>query len=77
MTFKEYVNPIWTGLFPNLRRMNEGVQKDIQVNFGVSRFPFGMVTLYTEKGWCAPNQFLPTKSLIDNWCTLVICLSNF
>ena len=29
MTFKEYVNPIWTGLFPNLRRLNEGVQKDI------------------------------------------------
>ena len=28
MTFKEYVNPIWTGLFPNLRRLNEGVQKD-------------------------------------------------
>ena len=27
MTFKEYVNPIWTGLFPNLRRLNEGVQK--------------------------------------------------
>ena len=29
MTFKEYVNPIWTGIFPNLRRLNEGVQKDI------------------------------------------------
>ena len=29
MTFKEYVNPIWTGLFPNLRRLNEWVQKDI------------------------------------------------
>ena len=28
MTFKEYVNPIWTGRFPNLRRLNEGVQKD-------------------------------------------------
>ena len=28
MTVKEYVNPIWTGLFPNLRRLNEGVQKD-------------------------------------------------
>ena len=28
MTFKEYVNPIWTRLFPNLRRLNEGVQKD-------------------------------------------------
>ena len=27
--FKEYVNPIWTWLFPNLRRLNEGVQKDI------------------------------------------------
>ena len=27
MTFKEYVNPIWTGIFPNLRRLNEGVQK--------------------------------------------------
>ena len=38
MTFKEYVNPIWTGLFPNLRRLNEGVQKTFQVNFGVSRF---------------------------------------
>ena len=37
MTFKEYVNPIWTGLFPNLRRLNEGVQKD-SPSFGVSRF---------------------------------------
>ena len=27
MTFKEYVNLIWTGLFPNLRRLNEVVQK--------------------------------------------------
>ena len=24
MTFKEYVNPIWTGLFPNLRRLKGG-----------------------------------------------------
>ena len=71
MTFKEYVNPIWTGLFPNMRRLRGGgAKKTFQVNFGVSRFTLEWShCTYTEKCWCTPNQFLPTKSLIDNWCT--------
>ena len=43
MTFKKYVNPLSTELFPNMRRLKGGgggggAKKTFQVNFGVSRF---------------------------------------